>query len=75
VQLEEFDKRLVDYGLLISTAHYSGRCCDKEKKWDSLRHKRDTAGSEWRQSTTKLWDSGTKEWKYWWGVRRRTYGI
>jgi hypothetical protein len=31
VQLEEFDKRLVDYGLLISTAHYSGRCCDKEK--------------------------------------------
>jgi len=32
VQLEGFDKRLVDYGLLISTAHYSGRCCDKEKK-------------------------------------------
>jgi alpha/beta superfamily hydrolase len=31
VQLEEFDKRSVEYGLLISTAHYGGRYCDKGK--------------------------------------------
>jgi len=58
VQLEEFDKRSVEYGLLISTAHYGGRYCDKEKKNEIRYNIKVVLGTQSVDKIMGQWDEG-----------------